>query len=234
MTPDLSIIVAARNEDATIGACLGRLLAVYPEGAEVLVVDGGCDGTGDIVRAIAAEHPQVRYLPNPDDRGKGHAIRVGIDAARAPVMAQIDADLQFFPEDLPALFAPIEEGRADVVLGSRFLPGTTRSADSTPGLRGLGNRAVSAWASLLFRQRMTDVLAGMKAWTREAADAIDLRTPGFSYEIEIPARALLADLRVVDVSVCTAAREAGVSKVNELRDGGRMLWDTVGYRFGWK
>ena len=74
----------------------------------------------------------------------------------------------------------------------------------------------------------------MKAWTREAADAIDLRTPGFSYEIEIPARALLAGLRVVDVSVATAPRDAGTSKVNELRDGARMLWDTAAFRVGLK
>ena len=86
-------------------------------------------------------------------------------------MAQIDADIQFLPEELPQLIAPIQEGRADVALGSRFMPAAVRRPGSAPLFRSLGNKTASGYASLLFWHRMTDVQAGMKAWTREAIDA---------------------------------------------------------------
>ncbi|HOI10118.1 MAG TPA: glycosyltransferase family 2 protein, partial [Myxococcota bacterium] len=142
--PGISVIVAALNEAGTIEACVRRIRAVYPDDGEVLVVAGGTDATADRVDAMAAADPRVRCIRNPDDRGKGHAIRVGIAHAAAPIHAQIDADLQFLPEELPRLADPIRRGEADVVLGTRFAPGATRLPGSTPVVRTLGNKAVSA------------------------------------------------------------------------------------------
>lgn len=231
-TPSLSVIIAAHDEEASIARCVERVLAVFPDDCEILVVDGGSDGTERVVRAIAALRPQVRYVRNEGDRGKGHAIRVGVAHARASIMAQIDADLQFRPEELPLLIAPLLAGVADVALGTRFTPGAQHGPGGSPLFRTAGNRVVSAWASLLFRQRMTDVLAGMKAWTRDAIDRIGLRFDDFSYEIEIPVRALRSGLRVVDVPVTTMAREAGQSHVNVVRDGARILLDTTAVWMG--
>ena len=228
----LSVIVAARNEEATIGECVARTLAAVP-GCEVLVVDGGADATEAIVRALSARHPSVRYIRNANDRGKGHAIRVGIEAARAPIMAQLDADLQFLPEELPALVAPIAAGRADVVLGSRFVARSRRLPGGAPPLRSLGNRVVSAWTSLLFLHRMTDVLAGIKAWSRPAIEAARPRIDGFAYEIEIPVRALRRGFRVVDVPVTTDKRRGGRSHVRSLAgEGAGMLWAALALRLG--
>jgi dolichol-phosphate mannosyltransferase len=148
-------------------------------------------------------------------------------------MAQIDADLQFLPEELPRLVAPIVEGRADVVLGSRFVRGSRRFPGGVPPLRTLGNRIVSAWASLLFLHLMTDILAGIKAWSRPAIDMIQPRLDGFSYEIEIPVRALRHGLRVVDVPVTTVVRRGGRSHVSRVAvEGARMLWTTAALRAG--
>jgi dolichol-phosphate mannosyltransferase len=148
-------------------------------------------------------------------------------------MAQLDADLQFMPEELPRLVAPIAAGRADVVLGSRFTGESQHHPGGSPPLRTLGNRAVSAWASLLFAHRMTDVLAGIKAWTRPAIERIAPRLDGFAYEIEIPARALRAGLRVVDVPVTTGRRGGGESHVRSVAlEGARMLWTTAALRLG--
>jgi glycosyltransferase involved in cell wall biosynthesis len=176
------------------------------------------------------EIPGVRYVRNDHDRGKGHAIRVGCAHARAPVTAQIDADLQFLPEELPELVAPIERGEADVTLGTRFAPSSTRRPGSAPLFRSLGNRAASAYASLLFGQRMTDVQAGMKAWTTRAMELIAFESDGYSYEVEIPARALLAGLRVVEVPISTDPRAGGTTKVNVLLDGARLAWDMSRFR----
>lgn len=229
-----SVIVATFNEQDTIERCVRRIFATYPSGCEVLVVDGGSDRTGEIVRGLAEEFPNLRYIANEDDRGKGHATKVGIEAAQADVMAEIDADLQFLPEELPRLFEPIVAGQADVVLGSRFAKGSVRLPGSTTWLRTFGNKITSFYASLLFRQRMTDVLAGMMAWTRQTVDAIDLRSDNYSYEVEIPVKALRKGLRVVDVPVTTDARQGGQSCVNVAMDGLTLLRDITRFRLGWK
>jgi hypothetical protein len=91
-------------------------------------------------------------------------VHVGLAAVRAPLVAQVDADLQFLPEELPQLVEPLQAGRADLVLGSRFMRGSTRRPGSTPRIPTMENWITSAYASVLFGQRMTDILAGMKAW----------------------------------------------------------------------
>lgn len=228
--PGISILIAARNEEESIEACVRRIFAVYPTECEVLVIDGGDDRTGEIVQSLAREFPSLRYVRNENDRGKGHATRTGIAAARTDVMAEIDADLQFLPEELPRLLAPILEGRADVSLGSRFMNGSAHNYRSQ--IRSLGNHISSLYASILFRHRMTDVLAGMTAWTREAIDAVNLSSDNYSYAVEIPAKALKQGFRVVDVPVTTEPRRAGVSKVQVARHGLAILRDTTLFRLG--
>jgi glycosyltransferase involved in cell wall biosynthesis len=232
--PKLSVIVAALNEQDTIADCLRQIFAVYPRECEVLVVDGGTDDTQGVVEGLAVEHAGLRHVRNQDDRGKGHAIRTGIAAARADVMVQIDADLQFLPTDIPQLVAPIEEGRADVTLGTRFARGSVRRAGSTPMFRRWGNKSASFYASLLFWHRMTDVQAGMKAWTRSAAELIDFQSDNYSYEVEIPIKALRKGLRVVDVPITTDARQGGETCVNVVFDGIALLRDITCFRLGLK
>ncbi len=234
MQPDLSVIVACFNEEATIEQCVRRVFAVYPRRCELLVVDGGSDDTARVVEQLTTEFSGLRYVRNENDRGKGHAIRTGIAAARADTMAQIDADLQFLPEELPQLIAPITEGIADVTLGTRFTAGSVRRDGSTPWFRTLGNKTASLYASLLFWHRMTDVQAGMKAWTRRAIDSVNLQSDNYSYEVEIPVKALRAGLRVVDVAITTDARQGGETCVNVVWDGLALLRDITKFRLGLK
>jgi glycosyltransferase involved in cell wall biosynthesis len=231
---NLSVIVATFNEQDTIEHCIHRILNVYPTGCEVLVVDGGSDDTRGVVQRLAEHNPLIRYVRNENDRGKGHATRTGIAAARADIMAQIDADLQFLPEELPMVLRPIQEDKADVVLGSRFATDSIRRPGSTPFFRTLGNKTASWYASVLFWHRMTDVQAGMKAWTRQAANQINLRSDNYSYEVEIPVKALRKGLRVVDVPITTDARQGGETCVNVVTDGIALLWDITRFRVGLK
>jgi dolichol-phosphate mannosyltransferase len=229
-TPSHSVIIATRDDEDSIAEVIERSFAALPTTIEVLVVDGGHDHTEAVVARLQARHPGLRYIRNQPDLGKGHAIRVGIAGARAPLMAQIDSDLQFLPEELPRLFEPLERDRADVALGSRFTASSSRADRSVPGIRSLGNRVASAYASILFGHRMTDVQAGMKAWTREAITRAPPVSNNYSYEAEIPCKAHRAQLRVVDVPVSTLARMKGETKVNVVRDGLRLLVDITRFR----
>lgn len=229
--PELTVIVTTLNEEATIERCLRRILAVFPVQAEILVVDGGQDNTGHIVLELAQSYPAIHYIPNPNDRGKGHAMHVGLAAARGKFLAQIDADLQFLPEELPLLLAPLRQDQADVVLGSRFADGARRLPGSTPVIRTFGNWVTSGYASLLFGRRMTDVLAGMKAWKRIVTEQVRLVAENCSYDAELPVKAVRAGFRVLDVPITTDARQGGVSAIHVVRDGARILRDLT--RFRW-
>ena len=149
-------------------------------------------------------------------------------------MAEIDADLQFLPEELPRILEPIRDGKADVVLGSRFTKGSSRLTGSTTWLRTFGNFTTSLYASMLFFHRMTDVLAGMMAWSRKTIETIHLQSDNYSYEVEIPVKALRKGLRVIDVAVTTDARQGGVSCVNVVVDGLTLLFDITRFRLGLK
>lgn len=230
--PDLSVILATFNEEWTIETCVRRIFAVFPQGCEVLVVDGGSDRTSEIVRSLLPEYPALRLIRNENDRGKGHATQVGIAHAQGRLMAEIDADLQFLPEELPRLIQPLLAGQADVALGSRFTTGSVRKPGSTNWLRTFGNRTTSLYASVLFGRWMTDVLAGMTAWTRETIETINLRSDNYSYEVEIPVKAVRAGLRVVDVPVTTDKRIAGHSSVHVVLDGLTILRDITLFRLG--
>ena len=208
--PSISILVACRNEEENIETCLASVIAAIPD-AEVLVIDGGTDRTAELARAMAETHPLIRVLPNPDDRGKGHAIQFGIREARADVMAQFDADLQFEATDLPALVAPLLEGTVDLCIGSRALPGAQREESNIEKSRDWGNALLSAWVSLLVGRRVSDVTTGMKAWTRTAIETIGFKDTAYSYEAELIVRAFRRKLRLIEMPVRYRSRERGES-----------------------
>lgn len=227
--PELSIIIPTRNEAQNIVSCLERVVAICPE-AEILVIDGGSDSTEQICREYSTSHPSVRYIRNHGDRGKGHAVQTGINHARGRCVVQIDADLQFFPEEIPLLIAPLQKGEADMTLGTRFMSGSERRPGSTPWHRTLGNRAISAYTSLLFGQRFSDVLAGMKAWRRELTEQFSLESDTYSYEAELIAKAVRGGWRVLDVPVTTEIRNAGHSSVRVFKTGCQLLRDIACFR----
>lgn len=226
----VSIIIACLSEENTIEEVIHRIFKTLPC-AQVLVVSGGRDRTNEIVRGLEPHYPALRLIINENDRGKGHAIRVGVEAASHPYHAQIDADIQFLPEELPRLLEPIVSGRADVSLGSRFIKGSVRKPGSTPLLRTAGNLVASAWASLLFGQRLTDVQAGFKAWTAECIRNIGLTSDNYSYEAEIAVKSVAKGSKVVDVPITTLGRRGGASNVNVAMDGIHLLWDIAKFRF---
>ncbi len=206
--PAVSIIVSCWNEEKNIENVIRGVAAAMPD-AEIVIVHGGNDRTLEIAKCLAAEFPQVLPIRNENDRGKGHGIKTGVARASADIMAQFDADLQFFATDLPALVKPLLEGRADVVLGSRFLPSSDRDAYKPSFFRDMGNRLLAGYVSLLIGQKVTDVTAGTKSWTRGAIEKIDFRDDRYSYEAEIVVRAGLLRQRIIEIPVSYASRSEG-------------------------
>jgi glycosyltransferase involved in cell wall biosynthesis len=209
---DLSVIISTFNEEGTIVSCLERLSAVVP-GAEVLIIHGGRDRTAALAREFARTHDclRLRVLENYGDSGKGHAIKVGISLASHPLQIQFDADLQFAPEDIPAMLAPLREGRADLVVGSRFLKGADRTGYTFSFFRDVGNKILNRFISGMAGTGISDVTTGMKAWTREAIWKIRFQDNRFVYEMEVVMRAARAGLRIVQIPVKYLSRQGGQS-----------------------
>jgi dolichyl-phosphate beta-glucosyltransferase len=234
--PPLSIVIPAYNESgrlpATLDAALATLASRGPEGplGEIIVVDdGSTDSTADLVAAYAASHPVVRLLRNETNRGKGYSVRRGMLEARGRFVLFTDADASAPLPEASKLLAVLETGAADVAIGSRELP------DSDLARPQPRHRRVMGW---LFRQLVRllvvrgfrDTQCGLKAFTREAAQAIFRRQTldGFAFDVEAIFLARRLGYRVAEVPVRWL--DSGESRVRPLRDGLRMVCDLVRIR----
>jgi glycosyltransferase involved in cell wall biosynthesis len=199
----LAIVVPANDEEATIGELLDRIACVRVPGWKLRVTvvdDGSTDRTAEIAREKGAA-----VVRHPLNKGLGAAVRTGLRAAvedGADIVAYLDADLEYYPEDIPRLVVPILNGRADYVLGSRFLGGVR----GMRLYRKIGNYAFTALLVLLTRHHITDGQTGMRAFSREAAAAaeiihdynyaqvltLDLLRKGFAFK-EVPIRYCLRE-----------------------------------------
>ena len=171
----LAVIVPAKDEAATIGELLDRISAVEVPGYEIksiVVDDGSTDDTARIARDRGAA-----VVSHPENRGLGAAVRTGLSAAvmaGAVAVAYLDADLEYYPEDIPALVEPVLSGRAEYVLGSRFLGPRSGPGGGMKLYRSFGNRAFTGLLSVLCRRRISDGQTGMRAFSREAAGKAEI------------------------------------------------------------
>ena len=218
--PVLSICVPAFDERATVAAVIERLLALrLPVPFEVVAVDdGSADGTAALLREAAARSGgRVRALFHDRNRGKAAALSTAFAAARGEVLAVQDADLEYDPADLPRCLAPILEGRADAVFGSRFLPGSKR--EGAARLQVLANRALTTLSNAFTGLRVTDMETGRKLFLRKALGPLPLRAERFGVEPELCARLAASGARVLELPIAYHARGRAEGKKIGWRDG---------------
>jgi len=210
-TKQLTVIIATFNEEETIEKCLDGV-ARHAPGAEIILVHGGRDGTAAAARRWARDRGYpILALNNFGDSGKGHAIKLGITLAKGEIMIQFDADMQFSPEDIPRVAAPLLAGEADLVIGSRFLPAADRGGYRSSFFRDKGNLLVNRIVSLSAGRKVTDVTTGLKGWTKELIWDTPFRDNRFVYEMEIVLRAALKGYRIWEIPVKYFSRRGGVS-----------------------
>ncbi len=210
----VSIIVPAYNEEGGIKAVIEKLKKLKIKNKEILVVDdGSTDGTYDIIKKIGG----IRVLKHEANRGKGVALRTGIEHSKGSIIATIDADDTYPPRCIPQLVEGIENGY-DMVIGSRFLG----AANAMPKIRRLGNVFFSGLISVLTGVKITDASSGMRAFRKSILKRFVIKSRNLSWEVEMTTKALKSGFGVAEVPI-TYSKRIGNSKLSVFKDGFSFL-----------
>ena len=242
----VSVVVPVYNERDTLEEILDRIQSVDLRKEIVLVDDGSTDGTRDLLRQLAAasdpdgagtwtmptrggdlQVSNVRVMFQDRNQGKGAAIRRGFAVARGEIVLVQDADLEYDPAEYHRLLAPILEGRADMVYGSRFLGGEPHRV--LMFWHTVGNRFLTLLSNMLTNLNLTDVWTCYKVIRRDALQKLELRENRFGIEAEMTAKAARADLRIYEVPISYHGRTYGQGKKITWRDGVKALVQTLRY-----
>jgi glycosyltransferase involved in cell wall biosynthesis len=223
----LSVIVPVFNERATVVEIVRRMRAVeLPVEREIVVVDDGSDdGTGAVLTQL--RDSTVRVVKHAQNRGKGAAIRTGLESSSGDLVLVQDADLEYDPEDWPRLLAPVLKGRARVVYGSRF----TGERRNMLFLHWVGNRFLSLVTNVLYNTTLSDMETCYKLFDRRVLDGVRLQADRFDFEPEFTAKVLRRGIRIYEVPISYAGREPSEGKKITWHDGVIALWTLVKYRF---
>lgn len=212
----LSIVIPAYNEERFLGTLLDRIAAVnlspLSVSVEIIVVD---DCSKDRTAAIAEEHG-VRVYRLARNSGKGAAVREGISRATGDLLLIQDADLEYDPNDYPALLRPLLAGDADAVYGSRYLRAGRREGQSLPAY--LGGRSLSLIALAMTGRYLSDTVTALKLFRRREIAALPLESSGFELDHEITARMLARGARIVEVPIAYNPRSKAEGKKIGARD----------------
>ena len=225
----LSIVVPVYNEEATVRQVIDRLLAIdLPVPREILVVnDGSTDGTRGVLDGMPDVPGILRIVHAAVNGGKGRAIRTGFEQARGTIVAIQDADLELDPAQLKELVAPILNGEASVVYGSRFLAGLP----AAPWVTIVANKVLTGVTNLLYGSRITDMETCYKIMRTDVARGLKLEANRFDIEPEITAKVLRQGLQIVERPVRFEPRSRAQGKKIGWRDGVRALEVLARHRF---
>lgn len=225
--PKLSVIIPVYNEEAHVEEIVGAVQAVALEKELIIVNDGSQDRSDRVIREkILPKYSNIVYLEHPANRGKGAAVRTGIDAARGEFALIQDADLEYDPRDYTKLLAAFDAPGVGVVYGSRFLA----KKKVTNTLHYLVNWFITFTGNVLFGGRLTDLETCYKMFRTRELQALGLTSAGFEIEVEITCKLLRNRVQIVEVPVSYSGRNYKQGKKITWIDGVKAIWTLVKLR----
>jgi dolichol-phosphate mannosyltransferase len=217
-SPSVWIIIPTYNECENVGSITEAVLSAVPDAHVLIVDDGSPDGTGQLADAMAAANPAIAVLHREAKQGLGRAYVAAFKnlmTREADLVVQMDADFSHPVRFLPSLLEPLRSGRADVVLGSRYIKGGQIPRWNI--MRRLVSRGGSVFAGVVLLMPYRDLTGGFKAWRAPVLREIDLdrlHAGGYAFQIETTFRARLAGARIIEVPITFEERRLGTSKMS--------------------
>ena len=226
----LSIIIPCFNERATIEQLLDRVAACPHEPKDIVVVDdGSSDGTGQLLLELAKTR-DFRLFSHEKNQGKGAAIRTGIAEALGDIVIVQDADLEYDPQEIPKVIAPILDGRADVVYGSRFIGGEAHRV--LYFWHRVGNGVLTLLSNMLTDLNLTDMETCYKAFRSDIIKKITIEEERFGFEPEVTTKlSRIPGVRIYEVGISYSGRTYAEGKKIGMKDGFRAIYCMFKYRF---
>lgn len=225
----LSVVVPVYNEEQTLAAIVKRLLAL-PQLLEIVIVDDcSTDKTAEILVKLSAEHGEIQTVRHDKNRGKTEALKTGFRLTRGKVVIVQDADLEYDPQEIPDVIAPILNGNADVVYGSRFL--VRKATRVLYFYHFLGNKLLTFLSNLATNINLTDVETCYKAFHGDIIRQMKIDSSGFGFEIEVTAKVAKLKCAIYETPISYYGRTYEEGKKITAWDGVAAAYYIVRYNF---
>jgi glycosyltransferase involved in cell wall biosynthesis len=232
----LSVLVAVSNEERTLEEIVRRVCAVPLPKEIILVDDGSKDRSREILTRLQAENRRaederniVKVFFQPQNEGKGAALKSAISHVTGDVVIIQDADLEYDPKDYPSLLQPIQDGLADVVYGTRFAGGGAHRVLFF--WHSLGNRMLTLLSNMLTNLNLSDMEVGYKVFRAEVLKGIELESKRFGFEPEITVKLAKKGCRFYEVPIAYHGRTYEEGKKITWKDGFAALYYMIRFRF---
>src|ERR1043165_1058782 len=218
----LSVVIPVYNEEASLADVVSKLLLLRQVLEIVIVDDCSTDRSAEVAQSLSRINPRVRLISQQRNMGKTAALRAGFAATRGEIVIVQDADLEYDPEEIPLVIAPILEGHADVVFGSRFL--VRRAVRVLYFYHYLANKFLTFTSNLFTNLNMTDIETCYKAFRGDIIRNMVITSRGFGFEVESTAKVAKLGCAIYEVPISYYGRTYEEGKKIGLKDGMIAFW----------
>lgn len=222
-----SVIVPFFNEEKTLEIAVSNLLEEDFASEVILVNDGSYDESLKIATKLSKKETIIKLIDSKENKGKGHALKLGIKESTKKYIGILDADLEYYPKDLKKLFQEIDEKKLDIVCGSRFIGNYVR--DNKYIRTYFANKLLSLLFSIVHNKKVTDIATCLKVFRKDILETIELNANGFSIEVEILAKSLAKTDYFVEIPIDYSARSYSEGKKIKLIDGFKYIYSIFKY-----